>query len=37
MLNMEYKIQFTEKCLEDIEDACQYIKEKLKEENAQID
>lgn len=34
MLNMEYKIQFTEKCLEDIEDACQYIKEKLKEENA---
>lgn len=31
---MEYKIQFTEKCLEDIEDACQYIKEKLKEENA---
>lgn len=34
MLNMEYKIQFTEKCLEDIEDACQYIKEKLKEESA---
>lgn len=34
MLNMEYKIQFTEKCLEDIEDACQYVKEKLKEENA---
>lgn len=34
MLNMEYKIQFTEKCLEDIEDACKYVKEKLKEENA---
>ena len=36
MLNMEYKIQFTEKCLEDIEDACQYIKEKLKEGDTAI-
>lgn len=31
---MEYKVQFTEKCLEDIEEACEYIKEKLKEEKA---
>lgn len=28
------KIKFTEKCLEDIEEACQYIEEKLKAENA---
>ena len=30
---MEYKVKFTEKCLEDIEEACQYIEEKLKAEN----
>ena len=34
MQNMEYKVKFTEKCLEDIEEACQYIEEKLKAENA---
>jgi len=34
MQNMEYKVKFTEKCLEDIEDACLYINEKLKAENA---
>lgn len=33
MQNMEYKVKFTEKCLEDIEEACQYMEEKLKEEN----
>ena len=33
MQNMEYKVKFTEKCLEDIEEACQYIEEKLKAEN----
>ena len=26
---MEYKVKFTEKCLEDIEEACQYIKYKI--------
>lgn len=34
MQNMEYKVKFTEKCLEDIEDVCLYINEKLKAENA---
>lgn len=34
MQNMEYKVKFTEKCLEDIEEACQYIEEKVKTENA---
>lgn len=29
MQNMEYKVKFTEKCLDDIEDACLYINEKL--------
>lgn len=33
MKNMEYKVKFTEKCLEDIEEMCQYIAEKLKEED----
>lgn len=31
---MEYKVKFTEKCIEDIEEACRYIQEELKEENA---
>ena len=34
MQNMEYRVKFTEKCLEDIEEACQYIEEKLKAENS---
>lgn len=34
MQNMEYKVKFTEKCLENIEEVCQYIEEKLKTENA---
>ena len=34
MQNMTYKVKFTEKCLGDIEEACQYIEEKLKAENA---
>ena len=34
MKNMEYKVRFTDKCLDDIEEACQYIEEKLKAENA---
>lgn len=34
MQNMEDKVKFTEKCLEDIEEACQYIEEKVKTENA---
>ena len=32
--NMEYKVQFTQKCLEDIEEACQYIEKILKDDNA---
>lgn len=31
---MEYKVQFTQKCLEDIEEACQYIEKILKDDNA---
>ena len=31
---MEYKVKFTEQCLEDIENICEYITEKLKEINA---
>lgn len=30
---MEYKIKFTDKCLNDIDEACQYIADKLKAEN----
>ena len=31
---MEYKLKFTDKCLDDIEEVCQYIEEKLKAKNA---
>ena len=31
---MEFKIKFTEQCLEDIENVCEYIATKLKEINA---
>ena len=34
MKNMEYKVKFTEKCLEDIDEACNYIEERLKAKNA---
>lgn len=33
---MEYKIIFTEKCLEDIENICEYISKDLKAEQAAI-
>ena len=32
--SMEYKVKFTEKCIEDIEEACQYIEKNLKAEKA---
>lgn len=32
--NMEYKIKFSERCLEDIDDICDYISRELKSNNA---
>lgn len=33
---MEYRIKFTEQCIEEIENICGYLNEKLKMENASI-